>query len=134
MIWKESLKIGVEEVDKQHKELFNRLNKFLKIVRNQDTTEIDMGKVEETLNFMGEYVDVHFKSEEAIQKKYNYPGYEEHREIHENFKQEIREFKQEFEEKDFDEELLMEFSGRLLTWLINHVASEDQKIAEYVTE
>jgi hemerythrin len=28
----------------------------------------------------------------------------------------------------------MDFSGRLLTWLINHVTGEDQNIAKYVPE
>jgi hemerythrin len=83
---------------------------------------------------MGEYVDVHFNSEEALQKKVNYPGYEAHHKIHEKFKQDIVAFKKEFEKDKYNEDLIMEFSGRLLTWLINHVTGEDQNIAKYVPE
>ena len=132
MIWKDSYKIGIETVDKQHRELFERLNSFLKIVRNEENIENKIEKIEQTLDFMGKYVVVHFDSEEEVQKKYNYPDYEEHHKIHEEFKQEIKDFKEQFQDNKTDEELIMEFSGRLLTWLINHVTGEDQNIAQYV--
>ena len=132
MIWKERYKIGVEEVDQQHKELFNRLNDFLQVVRSEEAMEKKVAEIEKTLSFMGEYVVVHFDSEEEIQQQHNYPDYEEHRQTHERFKKEIMEFKQEFEADKCNEELVMEFSGKLLTWLIHHVAGADQKIGEYV--
>lgn len=135
MIWKESYKIGVKEVDEQHKELFKRLNNFIKTVRNsEDDKESKRKKVAETLDFMGDYVDEHFSDEEKLQKKYNYPDYEKHHEIHEKFKAEIKEFAEEFKENEYDEEFAMEFSGRLLTWLINHVADTDQKIGKYINK
>lgn len=133
MIWKESYKIGVKEVDEQHKELFKRLNSFIKTVRNdEDDKETKRKKVAETLEFMGDYVDEHFSDEEKLQKKYDYPDYEKHHEIHEKFKSEIKEFAEEFKENEYDEEFAMEFSGRLLTWLINHVADTDQKIGKHI--
>ena len=135
MIWKESYKIGVEEVDKQHKELFKRLNSFIKTVRNdEDDKETKREKVAETLEFMGDYVDEHFSDEEKLQKKYDYPDCEKHHEIHEKFKAEIREFAEEFSENEYDEEFVMDFSGRLLTWLINHVADTDQKIGKHINK
>lgn len=133
MIWKESYKIGVEEVDRQHEELFRRFSEYLRAVRGEDNLETRTAKIQETLNFMGEYVVVHFASEEEIQRKYNYPNYAAHREIHERFKAEIQRFVEAFQENPHDEDLIMEFSGKLLTWLINHVAEEDQKIGTYVS-
>ncbi|MGM0471238.1 MAG: bacteriohemerythrin [Bacillota bacterium] len=133
MIWREELKIGVDEIDNQHQELFNRLNEFLKVVRNKDESQsTKKEKVRDTLAFLEEYVAVHFSAEEKIQLKNNYPNFEEHHQIHEEFKEEIADFRQKFSGGNYDEELLMEFSGHLLTWLINHVANEDQKIADYI--
>ncbi|RCW47775.1 MULTISPECIES: bacteriohemerythrin [unclassified Halanaerobium] len=132
MIWRDDYKIGVELVDKQHEELFKRLGNFIKTVRSDSEKDVKKEEVEKTLDFMGEYVVTHFDSEEALQKKYNYPGYEEHHEIHENFKQEVIDFQKEYKNNDYNEDFVMEFSGRLLTWLINHVASTDQKIGDYI--
>ncbi|MFP4460928.1 MAG: bacteriohemerythrin [Thermotogota bacterium] len=134
MLWKDQYKIGVEQIDKQHQELFKRLNTFLTVLRNGQPLEEKMDEIEETFGFMGEYVDVHFKSEEALQRKINYPGYEAHHKIHEKFKKDIIAFKKEFEKDKYNEDLIMEFSGKLLTWLINHVTGEDQNIAKYVPE
>jgi len=132
LIWKDKYAIGVEVVDQQHKELFERLNKFLKVVRSEEDMEAKIDDIEETFNFMGEYVIVHFNSEEAVQRKYNFPEYERHRKIHEDFKNDVMEFKRKFTEDKYNEELVQEFSGRLLTWLINHVTGEDQKISKYI--
>lgn len=132
MIWKESLRIGVEEVDCQHEELFRRFNEFVKVVRGEDDREVKAHKIAETLEFMGTYVVDHFASEEELQKACNYPGYEAHRAIHERFKAEIAQFKTQFEADRYNEDLPMEFSGKLLTWLIHHVSNEDQKIAAYI--
>ena len=132
MIWKDEYKIGVELVDDQHRELFKRLGDFIQTVRSDKEESKKKIEVEKTLNFMGEYVVTHFDAEEALQKKYNYPGFENHHQIHEDFKAEVAEFQQEYRENKFDEDFVMEFSGRLLTWLINHVASTDQDIGEHI--
>ncbi len=134
MLWKDSYKLGVEAVDRQHEELFKRLHKFLQVVRGDADKATRQEEIEKTLTFMGEYVVTHFDSEEAIQKKYNYPKRKEHHQIHEEFKTEVGEFAEEFSKNPNDDDLLQEFSGRLLTWLISHVTGEDQKLADYITK
>ena len=132
MIWKEKYCIGVELVDRQHRELFERVNCFIKVVRSEQSMEEKLEEIEETFNFMGEYVVAHFQSEEAVQRKYKFPGYERHKKIHDDFRNDVKIFKSKFENDKYNEELIHDFSGRLLTWLINHVTGEDQKISEYV--
>lgn len=132
MIWRDEYKIGVDLVDEQHKELFNRLGDFIQTVRSAEKVAAKKAEIDRTLAFLGDYVVTHFNAEEALQKKYNYPDFENHHEVHEQFKSEIAEFKKEFESSGYDEDLLMEFSGYLLTWLINHVAATDQKIGDYI--
>jgi hemerythrin len=132
MIWREEYKIGVELVDKQHQELFKRLGDFIQTVRSDKEKLEKKEEVEKTLSFMGEYVVTHFDAEEALQQKYNYPDFEQHHQIHEEFKAEVAEFQKKYSENVYDEDFLLEFSGRLLTWLINHVASTDQDIGEHI--
>lgn len=132
MIWRDEYKIGVELVDEQHQELFKRLGDFIQTVRSDKEKSEKKEEVEKTLNFMGEYVVTHFDAEEALQKKYNYPDYENHHQIHEDFKAEVAEFQKEYKENEYDEDFVLEFSGRLLTWLINHVASTDQDIGKHI--
>ena len=132
MLWREQSKIGVELVDQQHEELFRRLSAFIDVLRNSTPLEQKMDEIEKTFHFMGEYVQVHFQSEEDLQAKIGYPEFEKHRRIHDSFKQEINAFQEEFYKDKYNEDLIMAFSGRLLTWLINHVTGDDQNIAKYV--
>ena len=132
MMWKEKYKIGVGKIDQQHEELFRRVEDFVISLRKEGEWEDKLPKVKETLEFMKGYVVTHFADEEAYQEEEGYPGLEAHRQVHEDFKTEVGEFAAKFEEQGYAEDLVQQFAGKLLAWLINHVAATDQKIADYV--
>jgi hemerythrin len=131
-MWKEQYRLGVDEVDNQHKELFERLSTFIKVVRGDMKWEQKIPEIKKTLKFMEDYVAEHFESEEKYQQQINYPGYEKHHEIHEQFKANIKKFADLFENKGYEEDLVQEFSGKLMTWLIKHVTGDDQQISNFV--
>ena len=131
-MWKEKYLIGVELIDEQHKELFKRLSNFIQIVQNEEEWEEKLDKVKETLDFMKEYVVFHFEDEEAYQEKVGYPDIENHKRVHNKFKEEINEYVKIFELEGFTEKKIQELNAKLMTWLIIHVGKMDQKIGEYV--
>ncbi|NLK97658.1 hemerythrin family protein [Defluviitalea saccharophila] len=134
MLWKDTYELGVPQIDAQHKELFRRVEAFLQVLRSKDTWEDKLPKINETLEFMKGYVVEHFRDEEEYQKKINYPEYEAHKQIHSNMVGYVLEVSKQFEESNNDENLMQQFGGKLLAWLINHVAAEDQRIADYATK
>ena len=91
-------------------------------------------RVNETLEFMKGYVVEHFRDEEAYQERIGYPGFEAHRQKHLDMVQYVLDVSREYAEKGCDEQLMQQFAGKLLAWLINHVAAEDQRIAAYAIE
>jgi len=131
-MWKEKYKIGVELIDSQHKELFNRVYDFLRTVQNKGDWNEKLNKVKETMNFMEEYVVVHFNDEEAYQDKIGYPERDMHKQVHADFRATINNYVEVFNTKGFNEELVQEFGAKLMTWLIMHVGKADKKIAEYM--
>ncbi|WP_438433354.1 bacteriohemerythrin [Gorillibacterium sp. sgz500922] len=132
MMWKEKYTLGVDLIDAQHMELFERVESFMLVLRSKEPWESKVEKVKETLDFMKEYVVKHFHDEEAYQKKVCYPDCEHHCQVHAQFTAEVGEFVRLFEEQGYQEPLVQKFAGKLLAWLINHVAATDQKIADYV--
>ncbi|NLC77770.1 MAG: hemerythrin family protein [Clostridia bacterium] len=132
MMWKEKYRLGVDKIDEQHEELFRRVSEFVLALRKEGQWEAKLPKVKETMEFMQSYVVTHFNDEEAYQQSIDYTGFEQHREIHEQFKAEVGQFAERFEQEGFAEDLVQQFAGKLMAWLINHVAASDQKIAEYV--
>lgn len=129
-MWKEKYKLGVPLIDTQHKELFSRVTDFVKALRSPGEWSDKLTVVNSTMAFMQEYVVTHFDAEEAYQKEIQYPGFDFHHKIHEDFKEEVNAFAVKFSQ-DASEDLAQAFAGKLLAWLINHVAATDLKIAEF---
>jgi len=134
MIWKEKYRIGVPLIDEQHQELFRRVTDFVTSLRSEGEWETKLSKVNETLTFMKDYVITHFGDEENYQKQIGYPGYEMHREIHQQMMEYVNNVAERYEREGYDEEIIQQFAGKLLAWLINHVAAMDQKIAQYAND
>ncbi len=131
MIWKDNYELGVPQVDAQHQELFRRVDSFMRALRSEDCWDEKTPKINETLEFMKGYVVEHFRDEEEFQRSINYPRYEAHKQIHADMVNYVLEVSKQFEQSNYDEHLMQQFGGRLLAWLINHVAAEDQRIADY---
>lgn len=134
MMWKEKYKIGIPVIDEQHQELFSRVADFVQAIRQEGRWEEKTDKVKETMAFLQDYVVTHFNYEEGYQQQLNYPEREQHHQIHEDFKADIRRAAAEFTDGGYHEEAVQKLAGRLLAWLINHVVATDLKMAQYVTE
>ncbi len=67
--WTNDLKVGIRDIDSQHRELFVRINKL--------RTAMGQGRGKEginrTLRFLEEYVVEHFLNEERYMRTSNYP-------------------------------------------------------------
>ncbi|SHJ39073.1 bacteriohemerythrin [Lutispora thermophila] len=131
MLWKDKYELGVPVIDAQHKELFKRVESFLQILRSGDSWDEKVPKINETLEFMKKYVVEHFRDEEEYQRNINYPRYEAHKQIHDSMVNYVQDVSKQYEQSNNNEYLMQQFGGKLLAWLINHVAAEDQLIADY---
>lgn len=132
MMWQERFKIGIPVIDEQHEELFLKVGNFVKALRQEGAWADKLPQVKETMVFMQQYVVSHFAYEEKYQQQMNYPHYEEHHKIHEDFKAEVNNFAARLEQEGYPEDLVQQLGGKLLAWLINHVTATDLKMAKYV--
>lgn len=127
-LWKEEYKIGHEEVDSQHRELFEKIERLLNIALTADE-EVNKRECLDTVDFLAAYTVHHFETEEALQRQLNYISYPEHVKLHEQFKNTVLAYKKKVEE-DFSKETLKKFVGTLMTWLTMHVCGCDKKIIQ----
>lgn len=125
-LWKDAYRIGNDKIDEQHEELFHRIEKLLVMARSADLEE-NRKQCEHMLDYLVEYTDFHFNSEEALQNRRNYVDYEPHKKIHQEFRNTVMVYRQRIRE-DFSAAMLKRFLGTLLTWLTVHVQGCDQKI------
>lgn len=128
--WDWTLDIGIESIDNQHKELFNRLDQLLTSVENGK----GHNEVIETLDFLEEYVVEHFDDEEELQKKINYPLFSIQHAQHEEFKNELKKFRKIFEAEGITDALALNIQEKLLDWFKNHIINLDKDLGDYLIE
>lgn len=123
-MWKESYRIGIEPIDKQHIELFKKADELLKAIE----TNAEKEKFKEIIDFLKKYVVQHFHDEEQYQASINYSGIEEHKKAHRIFTDAILNCEKELINTNYDIRTVKDLMGTLTTWLIYHVADADLKI------
>lgn len=126
--WTDDLAVGNEEIDNQHKELFRRINLFLDAVQKGETTAAVM----DTLNFISEYVEVHFGTEERYMQEYNFSGYQHHRNLHESFKKDLHDLVDTVQREGIGPETIVLTNSVVVDWLIKHIKNVDRKLAEFL--
>jgi hemerythrin len=126
--WRESLAIGVAEIDNQHKELLARFDNLLKACE----TGKGMIELKQVLLFLNEYIIKHFSDEEAMQKLRNYPGYESHKKEHDHFVERIKALQGEVDREGIAIHHVMETNNLLLKWLIHHISTVDVELGKFL--
>lgn len=126
--WRESLSLGVEEIDNQHKELLRRFDMLL--------TACEEGKgireLKKMLNFLDEYVQLHFNDEEVLQRLHSYPDYDEHRKEHEIFAGRITKLREEIDRDGAALHHLIKTNDLLFKWLISHISNADKAFGVFL--
>lgn len=126
--WKDEYSVGVQIIDDQHKELFDRTNQLL----NACTVGKGKEEVSRLIDFLDEYVKKHFSQEEEYQKKYQYPKYEEHKKLHQNFIQEVKNLKSKLNQNGSSLSLIVEINNKVIHWLVNHIGKVDKELGLYL--
>ncbi len=128
--WDNSLSIGVKLIDEQHKMLIQRLSDL------SGAIEMSQGEVEtaKTLDFLVDYTDFHFSTEEKRMMEQNYPGLEEQKQQHAEFKGHLKQLVEDFEEEGPTKALGTSINVFLLNWLVKHIKGVDLKFGEFLNE
>jgi hemerythrin-like metal-binding protein len=117
-------KLGIEAIDNEHIKLVDMLNQTHELLSE--------GKKEEARVYFGQtlsaYVNEHFANEEKFMQGIGYPAFDEHKKIHDNFKQSFQELAPTIE--SFDEAAFHKALSDAFTWIISHIGKTDKK---YVT-
>jgi hemerythrin len=128
IVWRESLAIGVPEIDRQHKELLSRFDRLLKACEAGKGME----ELQKLLGFLDNYVVRHFSDEEGLQRNHQYPGYAAHKSEHDGFIARLKTLKDEIKADGVAVHHVTETNNMLLKWLINHISKLDGELGAYL--
>jgi len=126
--WKDSMLVGVPQMDSQHKLLVETIDKLMDACRQGKGRK----EIEQTLSFVVKYTVEHFRDEEIIQAKYKYPGINEHKKIHSDFCKDVTALVQEFNKSGPSLALTGKINKTLVDWVISHISTEDKKVGAHI--
>lgn len=121
--WTQSISVGDEIIDNQHKRLLAQINKILDAM----VSGANSAQAKEAINFFDQYIKEHFSYEEDYMKNINFPGIEEHKKKHYDFIKNYNKFKEEFNQNISIDKLIMEMESYVGDWWIEHIGKEDKK-------
>ena len=124
--WKPEYNIGIQEMDDQHMKLVELINNYCHAI-------VDGASKKEIFSVLDDVVDYagyHFGDEESLLRKYGYPDYDDHIQIHQQVVSELlyhyKRYKSGVEEESVE---IMRF---LKNWLIGHIMRQDRKYANFI--
>ena len=127
--------VGVSEFNKQHLKLASyavEFNQLVEELQDREPTVEDWKRVDAVFSRVTLFVATHFREEEEIMRKYNYPGYPGHKVQHDKFVQDLAKIQSQINDRN------VKFKGRMSTllweWLYNHINEIDVEYRDFFAE
>ena len=114
------LSVGIEEIDEQHKLLVGLVNRMHDAIHQRHGSDV----VKDILAELVDYTRIHFAVEESLMRILHYPGYEEHKELHEELLSHVKELQEKV--ASGKTAIGFELMHFLKNWLTTHIMEEDK--------
>jgi hemerythrin len=126
--WEEKLITGVPAIDEQHKEIFIEFERLSRSIEEGGRND----EIESLLDYLNEYVNTHFTDEEKLMSLFKYPGLEEQRQQHIQFKENITKLREMLTDNVPAKEIAIRIDATLIRYFISHVRKLDSKLGDFI--
>ncbi|NMB81985.1 MAG: hemerythrin family protein [Ignavibacteria bacterium] len=126
ILWNNGYSVNIKSIDAQHQRLVEMINKLHDAMKKGESNAALSG----ILNDMAAYTLVHFKTEEELFAKYNYPMQDKHKAEHKAFVGKVSAFIDEF--KSGRKTLSIDVMNFLTQWLTKHISGEDKAYTSFL--
>ncbi len=126
LTWNETMMLGIQSVDSQHQCWINLINELHEAMQQGRGSKV----LNQTLTAMLDYTRVHFADEEHLLLINFYPGYTQHKQLHDSFIKKIQDLQDRLQRNHIL--LTMEIMRSLRDWLSNHIQSVDRQYVPFL--
>lgn len=124
--WMPQYAVGIEIIDRAHKDLFRIASRLIALSHNKSRHEW-VG--EQGLKFLKSYVVNHFAEEEAYMRSINYPAIAQHSDQHRAMREKILpRMESQLKHERYSEESIDKFLNIIQLWLSRHIIVHDVAI------
>ena len=126
--WDENLNTDIVWIDKQHKNFFKKMDKFL------EASSGGRGGAEaiSALKESEDYINTHFDTEERYMMQYDYPATKLHKAKHTKYRSKLKELKVKYNVEGASNNFIREFQLGIIDWYKNHINKFDKEFAAYL--
>ena len=125
--WNDSISVNNFEIDNQHKYLIQLVNNLIL----NSNAKVKSAIIGESLQNLLKYTKEHFRDEELMLDKHNYPKLVEHKKEHKKFVLKIAGFCKDV--LNGKSTVTVEMISFLVDWLINHTSVNDQDYKSHIS-
>lgn len=122
MKWDQSLSIGIDSIDSQHKKLFDLIDQLQNAMGAGESRRV----LDEIFTGLVDYTKEHFTHEAELFEKLGYERINEHLAKHEAFVRKLTELQSQFEQSS-NFMIGVDVMTFMTDWLVSHIMGEDQK-------
>jgi len=126
--WTPRLSVGVPLIDEQHKGLIARIGDLSQAAQEYQGT----GEVTKTLNFLVDYTDYHFSTEEKHMQAQDYPALAFHKGQHGEFRRTLANLEGDFQEEGSSQALATSIKTFLFDWFVTHIERVDKGFGRFL--
>jgi hemerythrin len=130
MQWDDSLSVGVELIDEQHKTWIQRFNDVSAAIEAMHGPQ----RIAEALGFLRDYTLFHFATEERSMAEHAYPEAEVHKTKHEELKHTLGDLESEYQEEGATHILADSIDTFMTNWLVTHIREVDMKFGAFLKD
>jgi len=120
LIWDESMSVGVDVFDNDHRVMMGLINQLDAMA----IAGLDASALEPVLAVLMDYVEGHFRREETLMAKCGYPDYAVHRATHDRLRAGVETLHRQFVENS-NPDLVRDLVSFLGAWWQSHILGED---------
>ena len=133
VVWDEKYDLGIENIDRDHKTLFDLFDQF------HEAYAADKGieSLDAVFSVLLDYVETHFRREEKLMESIHYPNLASHHETHGALKEQVLDYYARFKRGDVKigkTGVCLEILGFLKNWLHFHILEDDMAIRDFLNE
>lgn len=126
IIWNEKYEIDRGIIDEQHKKLIELINELYAAFIDGNAQNV----IKEVIDELVEYTKYHFKEEESMFERINYPERKRHKKEHTDFVDKVSSFRDSIKIGKLS--LTYDVMNYLRSWLQNHILLSDKKYISYL--
>ncbi len=127
LLWTKSLEVGVDLIDSQHKNWFEKADQLFEAGKNGKSKEY----IIQMFDFLDEYTKTHFRDEEKYMQRINYPELPQQKQMHTDFIKKLSELRKQYETAGANISVIISANQFILDWLTKHISNADKKIGEF---